>query len=72
MRYQQTHGVFPLTVTNTETQIKANKMGKEQVGNLCWYLSLCSVNTSIPFRKSHFNVICIGLDVRQFEHGIID
>ena len=44
------NNVSTLTVTDTET----DKFGRAANGNLCWYLSLYSVNTSIQLYASHF------------------
>ena len=44
-----TKGVFTLTKTetDTETETETEKMGTKPNGNLCWYQSLYSLNTSI-------------------------
>ena len=46
--------VFTLTVTDTKSEIKINKIGTEPNENLCWYLSLCSVDSSTQFHSGHF------------------
>ena len=61
-----TKGVFTLTKTKTDTETETEKMGKKPNGNLCWYQSLCSLNTY----TSHF-FICICLGVGQCKHTMV-
>ena len=42
------NGAFTLAVTQTETDYKYTELYR----NLCCYLSLCSMNTSIQFRRT--------------------
>ena len=47
-----------LTVTDPETE--TDKMGKELNGNLCWHLSLCSVNTTTQFYINYFLSVSVS------------
>ena len=40
-----------------------HKMTAESNENLCWYLSLCSMNTSTQFFKSHFILASVSVSV---------
>ena len=45
-------GAFTLRGTQTDTD--TDKMGAESNGNLCWYLSLCSMNTFTQIYAGRF------------------
>ena len=60
--------VFTPAVTDTKTETETEKMGTEPNGNLCWYLPLCSVNTST--HSIQVILICICLGVQQCKHTI--